>query len=87
MHHTAIVWHPFKRTPAPGSPCPWQEDLRRARDERTVVARELQLEASSAKADAAGLAQELQAARGAAQQAQRAAEEGRRAAQQVRRGL
>ncbi|KAL4419408.1 hypothetical protein ABPG77_003382 [Micractinium sp. CCAP 211/92] len=60
-----------------------QEDLRRARDERTVVARELQLEASSAKAEAAGLAQELQVVRDAAQQAQRAAEEGRRSVQQA----
>jgi len=63
---------------------PWQqEDLRRAREERTVAARDLQLDASSAKAEAARLAQELHSAQSTAEQAQHAAEEARRALQQA----
>lgn len=64
----------------------WQEELRRVREERAAATRDLQREASTAKAEAARLGQELSAAQGAAEEQRRAAEEGRRAAQQVRRG-
>jgi hypothetical protein len=60
-----------------------QEDLRRVREERTVSTRDLQLDASSAKAEAARLAQELHEAESAAEGLRRAAEEAQRAAQQV----
>lgn len=60
-----------------------QEDLRRVREERTVSARDLQLDASSAKAEAARLAQELHRAESAAEGLKRAAEEAQRSAQQV----
>ena len=65
------------------TPLHLQEDLRRVREERTVSTRDLQLDASSAKAEASRLAQELQKAESAAEGLRHAAEQAQRAALQV----
>lgn len=54
------------------------------REERAAAVRDLQLEATTAKAEAARLEQELKGAHSAAEEQRWAAEEGRRVAQQVR---